>query len=82
MYERQGGLCSICNLPMRIDEATFEHQDGRGHGGGYRDDRICIDGKWFNSAAHGMCNVRKGSVRMDRFKEEQHGEVENSGTLR
>lgn len=69
MCERQQGLCSICGLPMRQDEATFEHQDGRGHGGGHRDDRIEIDGQPYNSAAHGLCNVKKGSVRLSRLQE-------------
>lgn len=69
MWERQKGLCSICHLPMRLEEATFEHDDGRGHGGGHRDDRIWVDGKPKNTAAHGLCNVLKGSVRLERFKE-------------
>jgi len=55
---------------MRQEEATFEHQDGRGHGGGHRDDRIEIDGEPYNSAVHGMCNVKKGSIRLEKFKEE------------
>lgn len=67
MWERQNALCSICQLPMRLEEATFEHQDGRGHGGGHRDDRIEIDGKPHNSVAHGFCNVEKGSVRLDAY---------------
>lgn len=73
MWERQRGLCSICGLPMRIEEATFEHDDGRGHGGGHRDDRIEVDGEPKNSAAHGICNVRKGSVRLKNFKEAVNG---------
>lgn len=69
MWHRQLGLCSICNLPMRIEEATYEHSDGRGMGGGHRDDRIEIDGRPHNSAAHGLCNGKKGSVRLEKFKE-------------
>lgn len=64
MWLRQQGLCSICNLPMRIEEATYEHSQGRGMGGGHRDDRI-----EHNTAAHGWCNVLKGSVRAEKFKE-------------
>lgn len=63
MCRRQGWLCGICREPMRPEEATFEHADGRGHGGGHRDDRITINGKRHNSAAHGLCNVKKGSKR-------------------
>lgn len=66
MWERQYGLCSICGLPMSKEEATYEHSEGRGMNGGHRDDRIEIDGKPSNSAAHGMCNVKKGSVRVSR----------------
>lgn len=69
MYFRQHGLCSLCGKFMRIEEATFEHQDGRGHGGGHRDDRIEIDGKPYNSVAHPFCNILKGSIRLDKFKE-------------
>lgn len=67
MWERQGALCSICNLLMRLEETTFEHDDGRGHGGGHRDDRIEKDGRPYNHAVHGLCNVRKGSVRLKNF---------------
>jgi hypothetical protein len=68
MWLRQEGLCGICGLPMRIEEATFDHENGRGHGGGHRDDRIEVNGVWQNAAVHGMCNVLKGSVRLERFK--------------
>jgi hypothetical protein len=69
MALRQRGKCSICGFPMKIDDCTYEHQDGRGMNGGHRDDRIVVDGKPYNSAAHGLCNVRKGSVRLKNFKE-------------
>jgi len=64
MWLRQKGICSICFKPMRIEEATYEHSLGRGMGGGHRDDRIVIDGKPFNTAAHGLCNAEKGSRRV------------------
>ena len=45
---------------------TFEHENGRGMGGGHRDDRILLpDGKWQNGAAHAQCNTWKGSRRID-----------------
>lgn len=69
MALRQKGNCSLCGLPMRIDDCTYEHESGRGMGGGHRDDRIEINGKNYNSAAHSMCNVRKGSVRLEKYKE-------------
>jgi len=67
MCERQSWCCSICGGPMVLGEsATFEHTDGRGMGGGHRDDRIEINGKPHNSAAHGFCNAMKGSKREAR----------------
>jgi len=50
---------------MPFFDITFEHQDGRGMGGSHRDDRIEIDGKPYNGAAHGKCNSDKGSKRVD-----------------
>ena len=69
MWFRQDGLCSICGHWMNPNECTYEHSEGRGMNGGHRDDRIEIDGKPYNSAVHGLCNVRKGSVRLKNFKE-------------
>lgn len=64
MRERQDNRCCLCHQWMSVQDATFEHQDGRGHGGGHRDDRIVKDGRWINGAAHGWCNSLKGSKRM------------------
>lgn len=65
MLERQGGMCCLCGLPLRPDGATFEHEFGRGMGGGKRDDRITLpNGTQQNGAAHGHCNFRKGSRRV------------------
>jgi hypothetical protein len=67
MRERQGGRCCLemyapmCPGPLRVAEATFDHESGRG--GGKRDDRIVLpDGTWINGAAHAICNVWKGSM--------------------
>lgn len=62
MEVRQGFRCAICE---RIASCMmqFDHQDGRGHGGGNRDDRIEVEGKWFNAALCHMCNTEKGSKR-------------------
>ncbi len=65
MLVRQRGLCCLCGLYLSPDEATFEHQDGRGMNGSHRDDRIEKDGKPYNGAAHGRCNVEKGSKRIN-----------------
>lgn len=61
MVQRQNYRCSICNKRLSPSEATFEHQRRRGMGGAFRDDRI-IDGEgnWMNSAAHWVCNSKRG----------------------
>jgi hypothetical protein len=76
MWLRQKKRCCLegcvegCPGVLRIAEATFEHQDGRGMDGGHRDDRIekpdAETGQMqpYNGAAHAWCNNRKGSVRM------------------
>lgn len=69
MWERQHGWCAICGDPLRLEEATYDHDNGRGLGGGHRDDRIEVNGVPQNTAVHLMCNVRKGSVRLEKFKE-------------
>ena len=63
MEVRQGFKCAICT---RISGSSmqFDHQDGRGHGGGNRDDRIVDDqGNWLNAALCAACNTLKGSKR-------------------
>ena len=63
MWLRQEGICPICGKWMDQNEATPDHQEGRGHGGGFRDDRTIVDGEWHNAAVHGSCNTEKGSKR-------------------
>lgn len=64
MVERQIGLCAICGKAMDSD-VSFDHELGRGMGGGKRDDRIEIDGVRHNAAAHILCNRLKGSRRVE-----------------
>lgn len=62
MAARQGGMCALCGQMMVA--ASFEHEAGRGMGGGHRDDRTQFpDGRWMNAATHPACNSRKGSRR-------------------
>ena len=72
MVDRQGYRCCLeayapmCPGPLSIEEATFDHEFGRGAGGGKRDDRIELpDGTWINGAAHALCNEWKGSRYID-----------------
>lgn len=65
MWERQGKRCCLCLKPLALEEATFEHEWGRGIGGGVRDDRTrWPDGTWINGAACWTCNGLKGSRRI------------------
>ncbi len=77
MRLRQGKRCCLekhdpdCSGFLSKADATFEHQDGRGQGGGHRDDRIWLPDpktgelKPYNGAAHTLCNSRKASVRVN-----------------
>lgn len=60
MQKRQSGHCALCPWYLGVQ---FDHQDGRGSGGGHRDDRIEIDGEWYNAALCLGCNTEKGSRR-------------------
>lgn len=60
MLQRQGGRCCLCNRPLALGNATFEHQRRRGMGAAWRDDRIIRDGEEWNGAAHWVCNGLKG----------------------
>lgn len=64
MAERQDWRCALCGLPMGETTASFDHEAGRGSGGGKRDDRIEVDGVWQNGAVHVLCNGAKGSQRI------------------
>ncbi len=64
MVDRQQNVCAICELPLIYLEATFDHEAGRGMGGGHRNDLIeHEDGSWMNAALHARCNALKSSVR-------------------
>ena len=68
MRARQNEICCFygfipqCPGYMRKEETTFDHEQGRGMGGGKRDDRIYLpDGKRINGASHIICNGIVGS---------------------
>jgi hypothetical protein len=71
MWLRQDGICCNCRLELKLSEATFEHEDGRG--AGRRDDRIAIfdeEGRFvrhLNGASHSGCNRKRGSRRTELF---------------
>jgi hypothetical protein len=60
MWQRQNGLCSLCNTSLSLIEGTFEHAQGRTSG--HFDDRIINEhGQPINSLCHSRCNQKKGS---------------------
>ena len=62
------GHCPFCPGALRENDATFDHENGRG--GGKQDDRIELpDGTWINGAAHLWCNSWLGSRRIDYNRE-------------
>lgn len=61
MLRRQGRVCCNCKKPLWFNEATFEHENGRG--AGKQDDRITANGKRINGASHAICNQKRGSKR-------------------
>jgi hypothetical protein len=73
MADRQGWACCNCRHSMRGCRPTFEHEEGRGMGGGKRDDRIEIDGKPVNGASHLLCNQARGSKRTPIWKGNVNG---------
>jgi hypothetical protein len=58
------GVCCLCGLPVALKYATVEHPDGRGLGGSRRDDSIGSI-----RISHFLGNVKKGSVRLDKYLE-------------
>lgn len=77
MWIRQKQRCCLegyfkdCPGALKLADAVFEHQDGRGMDAGHRDDRIekldPVTGKMkpYNGAVHAWCNGWKASRRID-----------------
>lgn len=70
MLSRQNGICCLhghikdCPGKVNLADLSFDHEQPRGMGGGSRDDRIEVNGRWQNGAAHWRCNSSKGSRRI------------------
>lgn len=62
MWDRDRGTCCLCGQFVPLEEATFEHKEGRGLGGSKRDDRIKDNG-----VAHWFGNNSKGSMSYERY---------------
>jgi len=69
MLTRQGFICCVGMEPLALADATFEHEQGRGMGGGHRDDRTHdSDGNPINGASCLFHNSQRGSRRKEIFK--------------
>jgi hypothetical protein len=61
MLQRQNFRCGLCRGRLTLAAATFHHDPKRKMGAAFRDDRITDEnGEERNSAAHWVCNSRKG----------------------
>lgn len=76
MWVRQGGLCCFKDQPfcpgrLKLEDATFEHENKRG--AGKHDSRLAIfdeEGNFVrhqNGAAHLLCNSIVGSRRLELY---------------
>ena len=63
MMVRQNMRCAVCDCGLNYIWGEFDHEAGRGSGGGHRDDRIEVDGLWQNAALCPQCNTFKASKR-------------------
>ena len=71
MWVRQKLICYLCGKRLEWTDATFDHERSRGLGGGNREDRIEIDSAPVNGAAHYLCNSRKGSMSLEKWREHE-----------
>jgi 5-methylcytosine-specific restriction endonuclease McrA len=60
LYEQQG-LCWLCDRPMRVTDATWDHIIPRSHGGSWDPSNLKL--------AHESCNRIRGSVPPEKARE-------------
>lgn len=59
LYERDGGLCGLCNSPVRGNDFHLDHRHPRVRGG--EDTRANLH------VTHPACNLRKGALTVDEY---------------
>lgn len=59
-WDRDRGICCLCCRFVSLDQATLEHLNGRGLGGGKRDDRpsACAVACWAGNNAKGSISYK------------------------
>lgn len=63
VYERDGGICHICDTPVEYDDMHLDHVIPLAKGGAHTHDNV--------ATSHSKCNVRKGAsiVPLDTLKD-------------
>jgi 5-methylcytosine-specific restriction endonuclease McrA len=57
LYKRDGGICHICQKPVKLKDFSVDHLIPRIHGG---------PGTWENLAtAHFRCNAKRGAGKIE-----------------
>jgi hypothetical protein len=56
------GICCLCGQFVPLNQATVEHPNGRGMGGGKRDDSVEAI-----RVSHWLGNNAKGSISLERY---------------
>ena len=62
MWTRGGMKCCLCGQNILLQDATFEHKQGRGMNGSKRDDREEVNG-----VSHWAGNMAKGSIAYEIY---------------
>lgn len=62
-WAMDNGICCLCDTFVPVEICTTEHPDGRGAGGGKRDDRVSMI-----RVSHPSGNLSKGSIRLDEYR--------------
>lgn len=74
MWRRQNGICCVCRRWMDPCDVSFEHQEPRRIGAGFKDDSIYKRGengrlRRHNGVSHYACNSERGSKRTALWQE-------------
>ena len=61
-WDMDRGICCLCGQFVPLNQATVEHPNGRGMGGGKRDDSVEAI-----RVSHWLGNNAKGSISLERY---------------
>ena len=61
-WDMDRGICCLCGQFVPLNQATVEHPNGRGSGGGNRDDSVEAI-----RISHFFGNNAKGSISLERY---------------